>query len=183
MAMASSALLAAAGLINLAPAIGVLSAARIERLYGLSVSGQPDLEILLRHRAALFGLLGAAMMVWLAWEGWRGEGESSTSNIPPDTSQRNLVAGFVINLLNPKATLFLVTVMPQFVAGGQPSYAQALSLGAVSVVVATLIHLALVFAAEPLRPALMDSARAKLVRRILALAMLGVAAWFISKAI
>ena len=58
----SSGFLIIAGLINLAPAIGVLSAQRLEALYGVPVAGQPDLEILLRHRAVLFGLLGAAMV-------------------------------------------------------------------------------------------------------------------------
>lgn len=127
-------------------------------------------------------LLGAAMMVWLAWEGWRGEGESSTSTVPAHTTRRSFLAGFAINLLNPKATLFFVTVMPQFVPGGQPSYTQALILGAVSVGIATLVHLALVAAAGPLRPFLTDERRAVLVRRLLALAMLGVAGWFLWKA-
>lgn len=58
----SSGFLIIAGLINLAPVIGALSAQRLEALYGLPVAGQPDLEILLRHRAVLFGLLGAAML-------------------------------------------------------------------------------------------------------------------------
>ena len=58
----SSALLVLAGLVNLAPVIGVISAARVESLYGVTLAGRPDLEILLRHRAVLFGLLGAAML-------------------------------------------------------------------------------------------------------------------------
>ena len=58
----SSALLVLAGLVNLAPVIGVISAARVESLSGVTLAGRPDLEILLRHRAVLFGLLGAAML-------------------------------------------------------------------------------------------------------------------------
>lgn len=46
-----------AGVIHLLPVPGVLGAAQLERLYGLPFD-QPDLLILMRHRAVLFGLLG-----------------------------------------------------------------------------------------------------------------------------
>lgn len=128
-------------------------------------------------------LLAAAMMAWLAWEAWREAGESSQAAAPKASTGRHMLAGFVINLLNPKSALFLITVMPQFVADGRPTLAQGLTLGAVSVGVATAIHLALVLLAEHARSALMAEARARLVRRGLALAMLGVAAWFLFKAL
>ena len=53
--------LVAGGAIHLLPAIGVLGPAKLRTLYGTSASG-PDVEILLRHRAVLFGLLGALMV-------------------------------------------------------------------------------------------------------------------------
>jgi len=43
--------------VHLAPLVGVLGAARLEGLYGVPIDG-PDLAILMRHRAVLFGLLG-----------------------------------------------------------------------------------------------------------------------------
>lgn len=49
------------GLINISPVIGVLSADQLSRLYGISLDG-PDLIILMRHRAVLFGLLGALII-------------------------------------------------------------------------------------------------------------------------
>lgn len=127
-------------------------------------------------------VLGAAMMAWLAWEAWKRAGESSTTGVLHDTARRNLVAGFTINLLNPKATLFFITVMPQFVEGARPSYFQAITLGTISVAIATLVHFALVFMAGPLRPFVLESRAALVVRRILALAMLGVGVWFLGKA-
>ena len=45
-------------LIHALPLAGVLSAAALQRLYGLPVDNAP-LELLLRHRAVLFGLLAA----------------------------------------------------------------------------------------------------------------------------
>jgi hypothetical protein len=47
-----------AALVHLLPLAGVLGAGRLRDLYGIPVEG-PDLAILLRHRAVLFGLLGA----------------------------------------------------------------------------------------------------------------------------
>lgn len=142
-------------------------------------------SFILRHGDWLgkgIAVAGAAMMAWLAWEAWRDQGRSSSAKVPDNTARRNLVAGFTINLLNPKATLFLITVMPQFVSSRQPTYPEALTLGSVSVTIATLVHLALVFGAERLRPLLNQGHRAALVRRVLALAMLGVGAWFLAKA-
>lgn len=51
-----------AALIHLLPLAGVLGADRLQALYGIPVDG-PDLAILLRHRAVLFGLLGGFLLV------------------------------------------------------------------------------------------------------------------------
>jgi threonine/homoserine/homoserine lactone efflux protein len=127
-------------------------------------------------------LMAAAMMAWLAWEAWRDAGVSSTAMPPRSGGERHAFAGFVINLINPKSALFLITVMPQFVTGGQPTLEQGLSLATVSVTIATAIHFALVLGAERARGVLMAEARAQAVRRVLALAMLGVGVWFALKA-
>ena len=51
-----------AGIINFIPLIGVISSSRLTRLYGLEFS-DPTLELLMRHRAVLFGILGGFMML------------------------------------------------------------------------------------------------------------------------
>lgn len=56
-----SAMLFVVGVIHLLPLSGVLGAERLAALYGLSFS-EPNLEILMRHRAVLFGLLGAYLV-------------------------------------------------------------------------------------------------------------------------
>ena len=48
--------------IHLLPLVGVLGAARLRALYGLD-SPDPTTLLLLRHRAVLFGLLGAFLAV------------------------------------------------------------------------------------------------------------------------
>ena len=52
-----SAMFIIVGIIHLLPVSGVLGNRQLETLYGLSFS-DPNLSILMRHRAVLFGLLG-----------------------------------------------------------------------------------------------------------------------------
>ncbi len=49
------------GLINFAPVLGVVSAQRLESAYSITLMGN-DLAILMRHRALLFGILGAFIL-------------------------------------------------------------------------------------------------------------------------
>ena len=49
------------GLINLAPVVGVISAQKLESAYSVTLAGN-DLAILMRHRALLFGILGAFIL-------------------------------------------------------------------------------------------------------------------------
>jgi hypothetical protein len=53
-----SAMLTVVGIIHLLPLSGVLSVSRLQALYGVAIA-DPNLEILMRHRAVLFGILGA----------------------------------------------------------------------------------------------------------------------------
>ncbi len=55
-----SACLLLVALIHLLPVVGVLGGPRLERLYGVDVR-EPNLALLLRHRAVLFGLLGVGL--------------------------------------------------------------------------------------------------------------------------
>ena len=52
-----SLLLILVGIINAYPVIGVVSATKLQTLYGVTIS-DANLIILMRHRAVLFGLLG-----------------------------------------------------------------------------------------------------------------------------
>jgi len=66
-----AALLLVAGLIHLLPLAGVLGGERLNALYGLALD-EPNLQILMRHRAVLFGLLGALLVAAALRPGLRG---------------------------------------------------------------------------------------------------------------
>ncbi|MFT6396944.1 MAG: hypothetical protein ACJAYU_001688 [Bradymonadia bacterium] len=51
-----------AGVANVVPAAGILSRGALTRAYGVDVS-TPELAVLLRHRAALFAVVGVLLLV------------------------------------------------------------------------------------------------------------------------
>jgi threonine/homoserine/homoserine lactone efflux protein len=121
---------------------------------------------------------GAAFLLYLAWEGWRGaEGQE-----PPMGGRGAFTRALLQNLLNPKAAMFYLAVMPLFLpaASGARS-TETLSLVAVYVAVATAVHAGIVLFAGALRPYLVEGPHEKAVRRALALSLVGVALWFFLK--
>lgn len=59
-----------AGVINALPLMGVLGAERLQALYAMPFD-DPNLRILMRHRAVLFGLLGGGMIAAAFMPHWR----------------------------------------------------------------------------------------------------------------
>lgn len=136
-------------------------------------------ELLTRSPLA-WGLLrwaGVAYLLWLAWEGWRGASETSPATARP-ASARHFVRGMTTNLLNPKAALFYVAMLPEFVSPDAPALPQTLALTALSVAVASVIHLAIVLLAAEAHGFLASPTRARTTRRLLSIALVAVAAWF-----
>ena len=69
------------GVIHLLPLSGVLGGAQLFSLYGVPVD-DPNLEILMRHRAVLFGLLGV-FLVYAAFKPSLGRSAATTPRWPP----------------------------------------------------------------------------------------------------
>lgn len=66
----ASLMLVIVGVIHLLPLSGALSAERLSTLYGLPFH-EPNLAILMRHRAVLFGVLGAFLVAAAFRPSWQ----------------------------------------------------------------------------------------------------------------
>ncbi len=77
-------------------------------------------------------VLGVAYLLWMAWTTFREKGalvaEGDGDAVPV---RRVLAAGVLINILNPKLTIFFFAFLPQFVDPGSAGVPQMLGLSAV----------------------------------------------------
>lgn len=116
---------------------------------------------------------GIGFLFWLAFDAWRGDGAEE------DGRRRSyFLRGLMSNLLNPKAFIFYVSVLPTFVNPAGDLLRETLSLTAIYVAIATAVHAFLVMAAGALRPLLRRPDVEQIARRALALLLALVAVWF-----
>jgi threonine/homoserine/homoserine lactone efflux protein len=121
---------------------------------------------------------GVFYLLWLAWEGWRGQEKTSPGNADLTAhDSRFFLRGLVNNLINPKAGIFYVAILPAFVDEARPLVGQAVTLSAIYVAVATAAHSTIVLLADAARPWLEDERRSTIVRRALSLMLAGIAVW------
>jgi threonine/homoserine/homoserine lactone efflux protein len=124
-----------------------------------------------------FHLAGLAYLVWMAFESWRDAGRPE-HHLPGggENSATGFRHGLVTNLLNPKAAIFFVAVLPGFLPEG-PRVAGLLVLSAVYLAVASAVHLVIVLAAGAARPWLADPAVSARLHRVQTLVLLAMVAW------
>lgn len=121
---------------------------------------------------------GVAWLLWLAWDGWR-DAAGPDEAVPEGWALgRYFRRGLITNLLNPKAAVFYVAVLPGFVTTPQAPLSQTVTLSLVYVAIATLVHGGIVTLAGSTRSLLTDPHRTLLLRRALSLALAVVALWF-----
>lgn len=120
---------------------------------------------------------GVLFLLYLAYEGWRGPGNEAVLE-GSDADRRYFTRGLVTNLLNPKAAVFYVAVLPTFIAAEQPVLPQTLTLTAIYVAVATVIHFLIVVLASQLEPLLNNPRIESMSRRALSALLAAVAIWF-----
>lgn len=134
--------------------------------------------------AYAMSLAGIAFMVWLAWDAWREpQAETWSGSEARDGTLKAFRRGFIINILNAKAAIFFLTVLPNFVDRQANEGAQYIVLGALYLAIATAIHLVLVLGGERLGRIVRRQANSKHMRAISAMALVGVAIWMGIKAL
>ena len=97
--------------------------------------------------------LGAAYLLWLAWQAVR-PGARSPFEVRPmaaDSPGRLFFMGFMTNALNPKIAMFYLSVFPQFVRPGHgPVFAQSVVLGCTQIAVSLAVNFLIILAAARL---------------------------------
>jgi threonine/homoserine/homoserine lactone efflux protein len=156
-------LMAVAGVATGLAMIGVAAA------FGLAavISASPVLWNILRWG-------GVAWLLYLAWEAWTdADGEAE-----PTDGRTWFKRGLITNLLNPKAAVFYIAMLPGFLTPTAAVLPQTLIMTAVYVAVATAVHATIVLASGTMSYLLTDPVRSGRIRRTLAVLLALVALWF-----
>ena len=123
---------------------------------------------------------GVAFLFWLAWDAWKspGAGETASEDTPGRDLGQAFVRGLAGNLLNPKAAVFYVALLPTFI---RPDHArplvQALTLGTLHLGVALVVHGLIVLGAAGAGARLLTDAKGPWLRAASALGIVAVALW------
>lgn len=86
---------------------------------------------------------GAAYLLWLAWQAVRPGGRSpfQVRDLPKDSPRKLFMMGLVTNLLNPKAAVLYLSLLPQFVDPALGSVLlQSVVLGASQIAISITVN-------------------------------------------
>ncbi|NJP34030.1 LysE family translocator [Micromonospora thermarum] len=122
------------------------------------------LAALLHSSALAFGLLkylGVAYLLWLAVATLRDrDAIAATAQPVPRSAARTVGSAVLMNLLNPKLTIFFVAFLPQFVDPDRPGAVPAmLALSAVFMLVSLVVFAAYGLCAAAVRRHVLDRPR------------------------
>ncbi len=126
------------------------------------------------YDALRFG--GALYLAWLAWQAIRPGGAApfQVRDLPKDSQAKLIGMGFLTNLLNPKAAMLYLSLLPQFIhpeRGGV--FAQSLALGLTQIGVSITVNGAICLAAGTIAGFLAQRPGFAVVQRWLMATMLG----------
>ena len=88
--------------------------------------------------------VGAAYLLWLAWQAVKPGARSpfEPRELPSDSPRKLFAMGFLTNLLNPKAAVFYLAILPQFIVPARGSvFLQGITLGVTQISVSFTVNL------------------------------------------
>lgn len=126
------------------------------------------------YDALRFG--GALYLAWLAWQAIRPGGAApfQVRDMPKDSTAKLIGMGFLTNLLNPKAAMLYLSLLPQFIRpehGGV--FTQSLALGLTQIAVSMTVNGAICLAAGTIAAFLTRRPSFALIQRWLMATVLG----------
>ncbi len=120
---------------------------------------------------------GVVFLLWLAWEAWR---EPVTGAPAPDvrTLRGLFLRGMTGNLLNPKAAVFYVALLPTFMRPDHGALlSQALTLGSLHLLMAIVVHSLIVLGGAGAGSVILSRMQGPTLRAVMAAGLVIVAAW------
>lgn len=120
---------------------------------------------------------GSLYLIYLAFDAWRSSATVDDGDLK-EPRLRYFSQGLFSNMLNPKAYLVYAAILPQFIAPQQALLPQLATLTILYVVVATVIHAAIVSLAGSFNSLLSNPTRVKILGRIFAISLIGISGWF-----
>ena len=127
------------------------------------VAAITGLAALLHTSALAFEVLkylGVAYLLFLAWRTLRDKDSLSVEEAAPIAPMKVITSGILINILNPKLTIFFFAFLPQFVSATEPAASlRMLELSAVFMLVTFAVFVAYGIFAASIRSHVMSRLR------------------------
>lgn len=150
-------------------------------LFLIGIAAALGLAQLIHQSSMAYQILrwgGLAYLFWLAWDAWR-DTEIINGLESPSSNTKFFLRGLLTNLLNPKAAIFYIAILPRFIYEDSNLDLQMAVLVCLYVGIATLIHLIIVSLASQTTVFLQSPAHRRLFSRTLAILLALVACWFV----
>lgn len=141
----------------------------------LAVMGMAALARSMGEFFVIVKLAGAAYLVWLGIKLWREQPADPTAveAQPAAGDGRNLVAGFLVTIGNPKSIAFYAGLLPTFIDLEKLSAGDALAMGGIVILVVGLIPAAYAVAAASSRRFFRSPARLRVLNRTAGTMLIG----------
>lgn len=151
-------------------------------LLTIGVAAAIGVAVMISNSVFLYQLLrwcGVIYLLWLAWDGWKDSaGYDDAAKNVQRFSGKYFKRGLITNLLNPKAAIFYIAMLPNYINQEEHVKIQAITLTIAFVIVATFIHTAIVMLADRARQTIENPKKRLIISRTLAVLLAFVALWF-----
>lgn len=142
-----------------------------------AVFGVAELVAAIPLTYAVLHWCGVGYLLFLSWEAWRGAEETSPGHAA-HADNAPFWRGLIANLLNPKAAVFYITLLPGFISADHAAiWVQALILGVVHIAVSVAVHLSIALGAARAGAVIATVGRGTHLRRGMALVIAAIAIW------
>jgi threonine/homoserine/homoserine lactone efflux protein len=161
----------AAGMVSL---VGIASAFVVYAL--LAAFGITALLMAVPYAYDAIRAAGAAYLLYLAWQAVRPNGRSplQVRHLQPHNKRKLIAMGFMTNLLNPKAAVLYLSLLPQFIVPGHGSIlTQSLVLAGLQILISASVNSVIIVSAGSLAAVLAERPLWLVVQRWLMGGVLG----------